>query len=374
MRVLHVSSGNLYGGVESMLLTLARHSAKRGVTETEIALCFDGRSSRELETTGVTLHRLPTPRARSPFAVLCARQALARLLRGGRYERVICHGQWTHAIFGATVRRSGVALVLWVHGPLTGRHWSERWAGRTRPDLAVCTSRFTARTLPNLYDDLPSIVIHPPVDLAAERLSLIEREQIRQELDTRSNAVVLIQASRTEAWKGHSLLVEALGLLRGVPGWVWWQVGGPQRPFEAAYLDSLRTRASELRIADRVRFVGERPDVRRLLAAANVYCQANLNPEPFGIAFVEALAAGLPVVTVAMGGALEIVDDSCGMLVPPADPSRLAAALERLIADPALRVRLSAAAPARARTVSDAASQVSALERALAAMSLKVAV
>jgi glycosyltransferase involved in cell wall biosynthesis len=50
----------------------------------------------------------------------------------------------------------------------------------------------------------------------------------------------------------------------------------------------------DLRIADRVRFAGQRDDVPRLLAAADLHCQPNSSPEPFGVAFVEALAAGLP--------------------------------------------------------------------------------
>ena len=63
-------------------------------------------------------------------------------------------------------------------------------------------------------------------------------------------------------------------------------------------------------------------DVPRLLAAADIHCQPNISPEPFGIAFIEALAAGLPVVTSAIGGAIEIVDDTCGRLVPASDPGR----------------------------------------------------
>ena len=283
------------------------------------------------------LHRLPTPRARLPHTVLKARQALTTLLSTNRFDRVICHGQWAQAIFGPAVRRARVPLAMWVHGPLSGRHWSERWAGWTRPDLAICTSHFTASTVPNLYDDVPTTVIHPPVDVAAEALSPADRSGIRRELNTADNAIVIVQASRTEAWKGHELLIEALGLLRDVPQWVWWQVGGAQRPFEAAYLQSLRTRVSELAIAERVRFLGERPDVRRLLSTADIYCQANSKPEPFGIVFVEALAAGLPVVTVATGGAVEIVDDSCGVLVPPGDPSALAVALRRVIDRPSVR-------------------------------------
>ena len=73
--------------------------------------------------------------------------------------------------------------------------------------------------------------------------------------------------------------------------------------------------ATELGISDRVRFAGQRDDVPGLLAAADVFCQPNTGPEPFGIAYVEALWSRLPVVATQFGGAQEIVDDSCGLLV-----------------------------------------------------------
>jgi glycosyltransferase involved in cell wall biosynthesis len=102
-----------------------------------------------------------------------------------------------------------------------------------------------------------------------------------------------------------------------------------------------------------------------LLSAADLLCQPNLTPEPFGIAFVEALAAGLPVVASRAGGAAEIVDDSCGLLVPPGDAASLGAALERLVAEPMLRGRLSANAPARARQLSDPVVQLGHLAQVL---------
>ena len=89
-----------------------------------------------------------------------------------------------------------------------------------------------------------------------------------------------------------------------------------------AYVDALVAAARRLGIDDRVRWLGERQDVRRLLGAADVHCQANVAPEPFGIAYVEALAAGLPVVASRAGGAMEIVDESCGVLVPAGDSGR----------------------------------------------------
>ncbi|HWF85732.1 MAG TPA: glycosyltransferase, partial [Vicinamibacterales bacterium] len=143
--------------------------------------------------------------------------------------------------------------------------------------------------------------------------------------------------------------------------------GGAQRPGEVACLRAVRQVADRVGIADRVRFAGERHDVPRLLAAADIHCQANSRPEAFGVAFVEALAAGLPVVTTAMGGAIEIIDDSCGMLVDD-DPVALADALRRLILDRTFRAALASAAPARARALCDPHTQMERLADALASM------
>ena len=122
----------------------------------------------------------------------------------------------------------------------------------------------------------------------------------------------------------------------------------------------LRTAANRAGIADRVRFLGQRADVPRLMAAADVFCQPNIGPEPFGIVFVEALYAGLPVVTSGFGGATEIVDKTCGVLTTPGDAEALAAALRSLIQDPSRRQTLGAAGPGRARSLCDPARQLNA--------------
>jgi glycosyltransferase involved in cell wall biosynthesis len=371
MRVLHVYSGNLYGGIEAILLSLARSREVCPAVDLEVALCFAGRVSRELEASGVRVHQLSEVRVSRPRTVYRARRALGALLAARPFDRVICHAPWAQAIFGGVIKRAGVPLVFWAHDVMTGTHWTERWARRVRPDLAICNSEFTARWLSTLYDRMPVVVIYAPVNVTPPSLSLAERRALRAALDTSDDATVIVQASRSEAWKGHAVLLEALARLRDVPGWVWWQVGGAQRPAETAFLASLCTLAAHLGIADRVRFVGDRTDVPRLLAAADVYCQANLGPEPFGIVFVEALAAGLPVVATSLGGALEIVDDTCGILVPPDDPAALSAAIERLLRDRALRARLASAAPARARRLCDPTTQINRLAAALVRMAPK---
>jgi glycosyltransferase involved in cell wall biosynthesis len=144
-------------------------------------------------------------------------------------------------------------------------------------------------------------------------------------------------------------------------------IGGVQRPREREHVAHLRRLAGQLGIAGRVRFAGERADVERLLAAADIYCQPNSRPEGFGIALVEALLARLPVVTTALGGALEVIGREAALLVDPADAGGqpLADAIARLLADDGLRRALGDAGHDRARRLTDVPTQLQHLDAVL---------
>jgi len=352
MRLLHVHSGNLYGGVESMMLTLARESARTAKIAHEFAIAFDGRIACELRSAGVPVHLMGSVRVRNPLSAWRARRRLKRLLKAQRFDAVICHMPWNHAIFAGVVRRARRPLVFWMHGATTGRHWTELWAALTPPDLALCNSRFTASMLPLIFPRVPPHVIYCPVAIPDERPIRSRALELRDELATARDAVVIVQVGRMESLKGHAALLHALAPLRD-RNWICWQAGAAQRPHERAYVDGLRRLADELGIGDRVKFLGHRSDVARVLAAADIYCQPNSAPDAFGLSFIEALGAGLPVVTTAIGGAIEIVDETCGVLVAPDDKAALAGALGRLIDDIDFRHRLGAAGPARAKALCD---------------------
>ena len=347
MRLLHIYSGNLYGGIEVFLRTLAR--LPRGAPELthEFALCFEGRLSQELREAGAAVHLLGPVKVSRPWTVWRARGVLTQLLERERYTAAVCHAVWPQALFGPVVRALGVPLVFYQHNLLSGRHWLERWARVTEPELVLANSRFSAGTLAAVYPKARCQVRYLPVPAPEQVPGPEERAGLRTELGAGEQDTVIIQACRMEELKGHRLLLEALGHLRSLPAWKLWVAGGAQRPHEARYLGSLEALASELGIRERVRFLGERGDVARLLRAADVHCQPNLSPDSFGLAFIEALQAGLPVVTTEMGGALEIIDETCGRLVPPS-PESLAEALRWLVEEPEERRRLGAGGPARA--------------------------
>ena len=370
MRVLHVGGGNMYGGVETFLTTLAREAHAAPGMEPRFALCFEGRLSAELEALHRTPHLLGPARLSRPWTMLRARRELRNLLRREPCDVVVCHQPWTCVLFASVIRAAGLPVVLWVHMASRGRHWLERLCRLTSPDAAICNSRFTAGLVATW---LPRAKVeHCPVPVSPQTSDGVGREAIRRGLGTPDRDVVVVQVSRLEALKGHRVLLAALGQLRGLAGWTCWIVGGVQRPDEAAYLSALQQLAVEQGISGRVRFVGERRDVAQILGAANIYCQPNTEPEGFGLTFVEAMHAGLPVVTSGIGGACEIVDESCGVLTPPGDIPALSSALDRLIVDRELNARLGTEARRRSESLCDVPRQMRRIQTVLAHCSTQV--
>lgn len=366
VRVLHISSGNLYGGVERVLATLASCRRLCPDMEPHFALCFDDRIAAELRATGAPLHLLGPVRVSRPWTVLRARRALGEVLAREAFDFVVCPGCWPHALFAPVVRRADLPLAFWSHDVPQGRHWLERWAARTPPDLVIANSKYTQAAVPQLFPHAPSEVVYCPVPPPRIDDPAAVRRAVRQELGTPEEAVVIVMASRMEPLKGHAVLIEALAGLKGNAQWRCWIAGGVQRPAESAYCDKLVAQLGRAGLSSQVRLLGQRTDIPHLFCAADIYCQPNVAPESFGLTFVEAMYAGLPVATSALGGALESVDDTCGVLVQPGDAAALASALRLLLEDSETRQRLGVASFARALTLCDPALQLPRLHELLA--------
>src|SRR5689334_25274885 len=100
MRVLHLHSGNMYGGVETLLTTLVREAAAAPGMTPEVGLCFPGRLAGELAAIGRPAFMLEPVRLSRPFSLLKARQARRRLLRDLPFGAVVCHESWACVALG----------------------------------------------------------------------------------------------------------------------------------------------------------------------------------------------------------------------------------------------------------------------------------
>lgn len=349
-----------------MLTTLA----DCGGATFEFVVATDGRLLSELRERRARVHFFGDVRLSHPASVLRARHHFRSLLRRRSYAAVICHAPWSHAIFAGVARACGVPAVLWQHDRATGAPLVERACRAAGADLVISNSGWTATTAGLLHPRVPCRVIHCPV--GRTRHCPDARDDVRTELGARPDEVVILSASRMEAWKGHLELVRALRMLNGLPC-VLWIAGAAQRARERAHAAAVVHEVRRLGLESRVTFLGERRDVERLLTGADLLAQPNTEPEPFGIIFAEALHAGVPVVTTNIGGAPEIVDESCGRLVTPNDRAALVRTLGSLISDPILRKTLGAAGPSRAAAICDPKAVLAQLTDAIASLRLPTA-
>lgn len=365
MRLLHLYSGNLYGGIERVLLTLAETGAS-GI-EQQFCLFFEGRLANELRAIDAELSVLGRAQLSQPWTILHARRALSREFADRRPDLVLAHSPWVLAVAGRAIVSSGARCALWLHNPPGPRRWPDGWALRRYAETVIANSRYTAEA----SESRVAVAgwVYPPVPPPPES-SAARRAETRSQLGASDADVVILQASRIEPWKGLREHLIALANLNGLPQWVLWIAGAPQRRSERAFFDQLRVEAASHGIADRVRFLGHRTDMSDLMAAADIYCQPNTEPEPFGVAFVEAMWARRPVVTTTAGGlAAEIVDGSsgpAGVVVPTHDEPALVAALRELVLSRELRERLGAAGFVTAARLCDPVRQVEQLVALLA--------
>lgn len=359
--VLHLGAGVIHGGVEAFLASLAVHSRR---TIPSFALCAEGRLANEARAAGRTVHVLPQVRLSRPLWILRARRALDAVLATSTPAMALIHSGWMQVLFGPVLSRRRIPTATWIHGIATSQPWLEWLARRHRPVRIFTASHFMAEQTAGWYPGTPRSVVHIPV-AAPDRIGPADRLALRRSLDTGAEEVVVVVSCRFEPWKGHDILFRALGILGKVPGWNLWVAGGAQEDHEMRRLESLRELGRDLGIGDRIRFLGQRTDIPTVLQAADIHCQPNSGPEPFGIAFIEALYAGIPVVSTSIGGAREIVDGSCGVLVPTSDPQALALAIGDLIRDPARRKSLGEAGRRRAFNLCDPPRQVARLEEIL---------
>jgi glycosyltransferase involved in cell wall biosynthesis len=366
MRVLHLVPGNLFGGVETFIAFTARRRDLAPDLEHHYALCFEGRLAEELRSAGVPVHQLGAMRTSRPWTVLAGRARLAELVRRTHFEVALTHSSWPHAMFAPVLRRARIPTVFYLHGPIDDPSWLDRWARRARPAAMIAVSADTLRTGRALFGDVDAEVLNYPMPWSDQSFGPEVRAEVRAELGVSPDEVMLFQASRADRWKGHDRLVAALGHLRDTPRWRCFIASGAQRPKEVAFLAEVRSEVSRLGLEDRVRFLGERRDVPRLLAGADVYCQANAGSEGFSLVFMEAFTAGLPIVTTRLGGAPELIDESCGVLVPPGDAEAFARALIGLVEHPEERAKMGENAKRRVFALCDPKSRLADLSRILA--------
>lgn len=331
--VLHCGTGNLFGGVETHLLTLALNPSDSPDWADRFVLGWDARIADSLRKAGHPPTISGPARISRPWTILRNRRFLDRLLNGNRPRIVVFHSAWTHALQGPVVRRHGIPSALFLHSCLPRDSMLEKWARRTPLDGVAANSQFTSDSATEWFPGHPiPHVLRLPVSTPVPTPG--SRERLRAALDASATTKVILQACRITRGKGLETLLRSLCALREHSGWECWIAGAPDSDEDRRLLEALRSIAVEGRIDHRIRWLGFRSDIPDVLGAADIFCQVNDLPEAFGLSVVEAMLSGLPVVGPTHGGIVETLKPAGSPLVAPGDHVELASALLRLLEHP----------------------------------------
>ncbi|HZK67405.1 MAG TPA: glycosyltransferase family 4 protein, partial [Chloroflexota bacterium] len=335
LRILHLITSLDMGGAQKHLLAVVKGLRDRG-HQADVAFFKNPTLADDFAATGAEVIDLHAPGTLDPTLL----PRLARLLASGRYDILHTHllkADSYGALAGALARTPVVLaskhndeaalrnpLVGLVHGSLSrldqrvvvlsdyvGRYVAER-------------GRVDRARIQRVYYGLPPISPAGPEDGL----------RVRVELGIPLEAPLVLTVGRLTEQKGLTHLLEAMAIvLRRLPEARLLVVGDAQDGREE-YKQSLLALHQSLGLGDRVIFTGVRPDVPALMRAADLFTMASLW-EGFGLVFLEAMAAGKPVVATRVSAVPEVVADGVtGLLVPPADPPAMAEAMAALLSDP----------------------------------------
>jgi glycosyltransferase involved in cell wall biosynthesis len=201
-------------------------------------------------------------------------------------------------------------------------------------------------------------LVYNGIDIGSYASSALSRPAVRRELKLGADDLVLIQVARLDYLKDHATALQTLSnVLPERPDAHLLLVGaGPERP-------AIEKKVRELGLGAHVHLLGLRGDIDRLLSAADIFLLTSIS-EGIPLTIIEAMAAGLPVISTRVGGVPEMVDEGhTGLLAGAGDAAGLARAVLQLAADPPLRRRMGEAARAASSARFSGAAMYAAYER-----------
>ena len=363
IRVVHVCGGTRTGCTRVVLGLIAAHDRAR----IDPAVCFfsvqpaEAEILAEVAALGVPVRDVVKHSKYEASSVA----RLARALRAMSAEVAVLHGFGAYTFGALAARLTGIPVRVRVeHSPelYTPIHRAASSSMARFVDSTVLVSASLGEYLRAHGTEPPHPeVIHNGIDLAA--FESVSRRPFGGPAGPDGPSVpvpVALMAARLDGAKDHDTLLDAMSLLqrRGVPLRLRLAGTGPLE-------ESLRARAKTLGIDDKVEFLGWRDDLAACPGAADIGVLST-HYEGFGLAVVEAMAAGRPVVATRVPSILELVDDGRqGLLVPPSDARAMADALEKLVARPDEARAMGEAGRARAHERFGLLASVRAFERHL---------
>ncbi|GBQ17306.1 glycosyltransferase family 1 protein [Komagataeibacter rhaeticus] len=351
MKILEIT--NVDFSMRQFLFPLMQALREQGHDVT--GACAEGPLLDAMRADGLRVVGVPLSRTLSPRAQWRAWRALVRLIRAEKPDLVHAHMPISGLLGRFAAWRCGVPCVAYTcHGFLFNQPGSRlrrvaalvlEWLAGKVTDIYLTVSEEEARDARRLGIHRHATGIGNGRDPATFHPDPAARARLRAQQGVGEEQVVILAVSRLVRSKGYPELLEAM---RAVPGNAVLWIVGTRLPSDRGADLAPCFAAARAALGPRLVFLGYREDVAAIMAAADMFVLPS-HFEGLPMSVIEAMLCGLPVISTDISGPREqVVAGETGLLVPPANVPDLAAALDRLVRDGALRRRMGAAGRARA--------------------------
>lgn len=325
--------------------------------EVHIACNFDYMNDTDVERTetyiatlkqqGIALHNIAF--ARSPFAAsnIRAYKELKALIAAGHFDLIHCHTPTVSMmtrLAAKQARKRGSTVMYTCHGfhfhnASSKKNWLlyypiEKHLSRYC-DYIVTINKEDYHRAKTFHCDNVRYIPSVGVDINRIRELKIDKAEKKAEIGVPSDKILILSAGELIERKNHEVIIRALAKINNPD--IYYALAG-----KGPLKEHLANLASDLGVADRVRFLGFRTDVFELYHAADISVFPS-KIEGLGLAGVEAMAAGVPLVSSNVHGILDyVIDGQTGFAIDPKDVDGYAAAIQRLAESPELRESMRA--------------------------------
>jgi len=345
MKLLFMDSieSTVYGGMEEWIRLVTAGLASRGHEITVAGRRGSEFLRRIRETTDkASLLELDITGDFRPDTIA----RIKRHLRGRRIDIVSVNFNKDVRLGGLAARLDGSARVVWSVGlDITKDSFIHRWLTPKLVDGVIVPSDSLRKQITRLGYIPPERVKVIPIGIQDRTIPESRAEsakRLRARYQLPYDCLVAVTSGRLVDQKGHRYLVEAApAIIEAVPHIRFLLLGnGPLQ-------GDLEEHMERLGVNEHFVFAGMLDDLTLELAGADLMVHPSIE-EPFGIAVLEGMRAGLPIVASRVGGIPEVVGEAeAALLVPPADPEELARAVIGVLSDGRLREQMSQSARRR---------------------------